>query len=149
MLVGIAILAITRVYSISDITNAWNAHSFTQHITHSITSHNVYIDAFILAVLWPVSTESIRLRTSAVLSRDPRPTAFHNVELGAPTKMPETHVASSQSARKMEGCPNLMGWPRDGIRTSQPVTLVRELSIDSRSSCCAWGSPSPVQQGLG
>jgi hypothetical protein len=92
-----AILAITRVHSISGVTHsmrisyAWNAqgmrtvsrkecawsharnaHGFTQHITHSITSHNAYKDAFILAVLWPVRTESIHLRTGAVLSRDLR-----------------------------------------------------------------------------
>jgi hypothetical protein len=43
-------------------------------LTSVITSDNAYIDAFILAVLWPVRTESIHLRTSAVLPRDPRPT---------------------------------------------------------------------------
>jgi hypothetical protein len=35
---------------------------------------NAYIDAFVPAVLWPGRAESIHLRTSAVLSRDPRQT---------------------------------------------------------------------------
>jgi hypothetical protein len=45
---------------------ARDAHGFTQYITYFITSYNIYIDIFILAVLWPVKTESILLRTSAV-----------------------------------------------------------------------------------
>lgn len=37
---------------------------------------HAYIDAVILAVLWPFRAESIHLRTSAVPSRDPHPTAL-------------------------------------------------------------------------
>jgi hypothetical protein len=48
----------------------WSHERLTRYIIRSITSHNTYIDVFILAVLWPVRTESI-LRTSAVLPRDP------------------------------------------------------------------------------
>ena len=51
---------------------AWFHERLTLYITRSATSRNAYIAAFILAVLWPVRTESIHLRTSAVLLRDPR-----------------------------------------------------------------------------
>jgi|SRR5271155_2129349 len=65
---------------------AWFHERLTLYITRSITSRNVYIDASILAVLWPVRTESIHLRPSAVLSRDPRPT------YGALLIEPRNHV---------------------------------------------------------
>jgi hypothetical protein len=59
-------------------------------LTSVITSHNAYIDAFILAVLWPARTESIHLRTSAVLPRDPRPTtSFTKTSAGYARKLSE------------------------------------------------------------
>jgi hypothetical protein len=61
---------------------AWFHERLTRYITRSITSRNAYIDALILAVLWPVRTESIHLRPSAVLSRDPRPTLERSEEAG-------------------------------------------------------------------
>jgi hypothetical protein len=56
---------------------AKDTHGFTQGIrmiSRLIPSPliNAYIDAFVPAVLWPGRAESIHLRTSAVLSRDPR-----------------------------------------------------------------------------
>jgi hypothetical protein len=63
---------------------AKDTHGFTQGMrmvsrnTSLIPSPltNAYIDAFVPAVLWPGRAESIHLRTSAVLSRDPRQTVM-------------------------------------------------------------------------
>jgi hypothetical protein len=60
---------------------AKDTHGFTQGlrmVSRLIPSSliNTYIDAFVPAVLWPGRVESIYLRTSAILSRNPRLTVI-------------------------------------------------------------------------